>query len=82
MVWRFKRYGLFASGDIAPAGLDETQAELWKQAELEDETSLYQISSGNFMAVYYLITWIGMGISCGCSLLGALCACLAAMCRK
>ena len=83
MVWRFKQYGQFASGDIAPAGVAEgAEYDAWKQAELEDEDSLYQISSGNFMAVYYLITWICMGVSCGCSLLGMIGACIASMCCK
>ena len=62
MVWRFSAAGQFASGD----------------ALAEDATPglLVQSESGNFMGIYYLITWILIGTSCGCALIGGVVSCL------
>ena len=72
MVWRLNAAGSFASGDAIPAGTTE---EDWKTA-ISAEDSLFQYSSGNFMYTYLLITWILMGVSCGCAILGALVSCI------
>ena len=48
MIWRFSEAGKYASGD-----------DLAEDAEASE---LYQISSGKFMAIYYFITWIAMGV--------------------
>jgi hypothetical protein len=77
MVWRFRADGSFASGDIMPA---DTTEEAWATA-ISADGSLFQVSSGNFMAIYYMITWIMMGVSCGCSLLVAIGGCIASCCK-
>lgn len=77
MVWRFRADGSFASGDVM---VGTTDLDVWTKA-ITAEGSLFQVSSGNFMAVYYLITWILLGVSCGCSLLGALGACVMSCCK-
>ena len=71
MVWRFGAAGKFAAGDVIPEGVTEEQWQTYVTAE----GSLVQYSSGNFMAIYYLLTWIFMGTACGCSILGALISC-------
>ena len=73
MVWRFSAAGKFASGDVIPEGTTE---EAWIEGISNPET-VWQYSSGNFMYIYYLITWILIGTSCGCGILGALCTCIA-----
>merc|ERR1711907_810307 len=55
MVWRFGAAGSFASGDSYADRDGDFQA-----AFIADQP-LNQVSSGNFMAIYYLITWICMG---------------------
>ena len=60
MVWRFSEAGRVASGDYLTEG--------------EVAGPDMQIQSGKFMGIYYLITWIMMGVSCGCSILGAIVA--------
>ena len=43
------------------------QEEAKDEAEVDDEASLYQISSGKFMVVMYLIAWFLMiFVVCGC----------------
>lgn len=72
LCWRFRASGKFASGDSVP----EDQRDAWiETVTAEDYAGLSQYSSGNFMYVYYLITWILMGISCGCMLIGMIAAC-------
>ncbi len=78
MVWRFNAAGKYATGDSF--AVDYTGEDY--QAAFIANQPLNQVQSGNFMAVYYLITWILMGTSCGCSLLCALGACIASMCCK
>jgi hypothetical protein len=63
MVWRLRQSGSFASGDIMPANATE---EDWI-AQITADGSMYQYESGKFMWIYYMITWIIMGISCLCS---------------
>ena len=83
MVWRLNQAGSLASGDEIPTGVTgwdgqtiETQ-EQWAAYLKDDQyTGPIQISSGNFMYVYLLITWILMGTACGCSIIGALVACM------
>jgi hypothetical protein len=58
MVWRFSEAGRYSSGDYL--------------AENEAAGPYMQIQSGKFMGIYYLITWILLGVSCGCSILGAI----------
>ena len=70
IVWRFRATGRYASGDF-----EETEYLLL-------EPTLIQEKSGRFMGTYYLITWIIMGIGCGCSILAGLGMCIAAMCCK
>lgn len=57
LIWRFGAAGKFASGD--------------ELAEGEDAGALYQISSGKFISIYYLITWILLGTMCVCACGGA-----------
>lgn len=76
MVWRFNAAGSFASGD----SYSEMDGDF--QAAFIADQPLNQVSSGNFMGIYYLITWICMGVSCGCGILCALGACIASMCCK
>jgi hypothetical protein len=76
MVWRFNAAGSFAAGDV-PEGLNEVDT-LTYEAKVTADGSLYQYSSGNFMYIYYLITWITLGVSCGCGILGSLAACICA----
>ena len=73
MVWRFKPYGKFAAGDVVP---DTFVGDDYKDTFIAAYPATNQYSSGNFMAVYYLITWIMLGVSCGCTILGFLCTCL------
>ena len=73
IVWRFRASGKFASGDsLTEAELTVAEAA----ADVENSTTLYQLSSGRFMYVYYMICWILMGVSCGCSLIGMIVSCL------
>jgi hypothetical protein len=65
MVWRLRASGKFASGDVMP----ETYTEETWTAAITAENSAFQVQSGNFMWVYYMITWILMGVSCGCGIL-------------
>ena len=62
LIWRYGAAGKFASGDDL--------------AEGEDAGALYQISSGKFMSIYYLITWILLGTACVC---GCLAGCVSQM---
>jgi hypothetical protein len=55
--------------------LDAEAQAAW-EAGLTADGSLFQYSSGNFMYIYYLITWIAMGTACGCSMLVMICACI------
>ena len=73
MVWRFRASGKYASGDIVPESFTE---ETWLEYLQDDESPVnMQYSSGNFMATYYLITWILMGICCGCCIIGLILQC-------
>lgn len=72
MVWRLRQSGKYASGDVMP--LDTTE-EAWEKA-ITAEGSLFQVSSGNFMYTYLLITWIFIGVCCGCSIIGGILRCL------
>ena len=68
IVWRFKKSGSYASGDFLT---DEES-----KAEWNDDTSLYQLRSGKFMLIYYVINWaiIGAGVAlAGISCLIACC---------
>ena len=67
MVWRLRQSGAFASGDIMPANVTE---EKWIENIKADDAMQYE--SGQFMWVYYMITWIFMGVSCCCGCLGAI----------
>ena len=58
LVWRYGEAGKFASGD----DLDENVVA----------GPLMQISNGKFMSIYYLITWIALGVSCFCTCLGGI----------
>ena len=66
IVWRFKSSGSYSSGDQL------TEAD--RVAAMDDETSLYQIRSGNFMLIYYIIVWSLMGCSILSSLIGLIAA--------
>jgi len=68
MVWRLRASGKYASGDVMPENVTD---ETWT-AEITAEGSLFQVQSGNFMWIYYMITWILMGVSCGCGLLATI----------
>lgn len=74
MVWRLNAAGTFASGDLNPSNGALTDEE-WITSISGNET-MVQYSSGNFMFIYLLITWISLGVSCGCSIIGALVACM------
>ena len=79
LVWRFGAAGKFASGDVMPEGVTE---DAWAKAVTCDASVVgdgwcgSQYSSGNFMYIYFLITWILMGVSCGCALIGAIIGCM------
>jgi len=74
MVWRLRQSGSFASGDIMPSA--NTDRDAWIE-EITADGSWYQYESGKFMWVYYMITWILMGVSCVCSC----CAAAVAACK-
>ena len=77
IIWRFNRVGQFAAGDGDKAA-DHTRTI----DELSlGQAALVQTSSGNFMRIYYLITWSMMAIMCGCTILFSLCGCIMAMCK-
>ena len=72
LVWRFRASGKFASGD----SLDEAQLAIEEaNAEVADSTTLYQLSSGKFMYVYYYILGVILAIVCGCSIGNLITAC-------
>lgn len=78
LVWRFSAAGKFAAGDVMPEGTTE---DVWTKAITCDGVPEgtycgFQYSSANFMYIYYLITWIMMGVSVGCALIGAIIGCL------
>ena len=79
MVWRFKPYGKFASGDVVP---ETFSGEDYKDVFIASYPDTNQYSSGNFMYIYYLIGWICLGVSCGCAILGAIVTCIIAACNK
>ena len=60
IIWRFKASGSFASGDELTA--DELSAES------DNDATLYQLQSGKFLLIYYIITWViigaGLGFAC------------------
>ena len=66
IVWRFKASGSYSSGDSL------TEEE--RTAAFADETNLFQLKSGNFMLIYYIIVWSLMGASLLCSLIGMIAA--------
>ena len=39
-----------------------------------DDSKYFQYQSGQFMWIYYMITWIILGVSCVCSCLGGVIA--------
>ena len=65
MVWRLRESGSFASGDIMTADANE---DAW--INQIKESNVYQYESGNFMWVFYMITWILMGVGCICGCVG------------
>ena len=67
IVWRFKASGSYSCGDQL------TEEE--RTAAFADESSLYQLRSGNFMLIYYIIVWSLMGTSLLCSIIGMIAAC-------
>ena len=71
IVWRFRSAGKFASGD----SLNEYQM-IRVEATRDDPTNYYQLESGKFMYIYYMICFIFFGVSCGCSILGMIVSCL------
>ena len=66
IVWRFNAAGSFSTGD--------KMTEEERIAAFEDETSLYQLRSGNFMLIYYIIVWSIMGASLLFSIIGMIAA--------
>ena len=46
------------------------------EATKDDPTNYYQLESGKFMYIYYMICFIFFGVSCGCSILGMIVSCL------
>ena len=73
IVWRFRSDGAYAVGDIVPEG---KTVEDW-EAEITTDGSLYQFKSGKFMFIYYIISWSIMACSCLCSIIAAICGCVA-----
>ena len=75
LVWRLNKAGRFASGDILPYGVpDWPTYEAAIEATPEDQM-LLQLQSGQFMWVYFVISWVLMGTACVC---GCIAPCLAA----
>ena len=75
IVWRFRNDGAFAAGD----GLSDD--ELNKELNLLETTgtqTLYQLKSGKFMLIFYLITWCSCAVNC----LGACVIALVHSCLK
>ena len=75
IVWRFRKDGAFAAGD----GLSDD--ELNKELNLLETTgtqTLYQLKSGKFMLIFYLITWCSCAVNC----LGACVIALVHSCLK
>jgi hypothetical protein len=75
LVWRLNKAGRFASGDIVPYGVADQAAWDALKADTPAEDHLFQLQSGNFMWVYFVISWVLMGTSCVC---GCVLPCLAA----
>lgn len=71
-LWRFRQSGRAASGEY----LTEAQLEA---AFADRESNIYQLSSGKFIKILYLICMWSVIVSCACS---CLTACLAAICGK
>ena len=59
LIWRFSEAGKFAAGD-----------ELAEDAVVGP---LYQVSSGKFISVFYLVSWLLMGTMC--------CLCMTCVCK-
>ena len=59
-VWRFGEAGQFASGG-------DEDINMSASSEL-----LLQESNGKFLGIYYLITWIAMGLIAVCACLGCI----------
>ena len=55
IIWRFNSRGSFSAGD----SLQKAERE----AEQESAATLYQLRSGRFMLIYYIITWSLIGFA-------------------
>lgn len=75
IVWRFRSDGAYAAGDIVP---ENTEIDAWN-LELAKDDSLFQSSSGHFIAIFYIISWSFCACSCLVSMVGA---CVASMQSK
>ena len=71
IAYRFSQRGKYACGDFVPEGMSQ---EDWV-AELKEEDSLYQRSSGNFMFYYYIICAVMYFLTC----LFSCCICCASL---
>ena len=67
IAWRFNDVGSFSSGD-------KLTVEEFQKLPEDDET-LYQYSSGNFMLIYYLIVWSIIAITICCSVVAGVIMC-------
>ena len=68
IVWRFKAAGSYAAGDL----LSKTEL----QAAYDDDDTLYQLRSGKFLLVFYIINWVLMGGALITLFFSCLCTCL------
>ena len=65
LVWRCSQAGNFISGDIKPPE-SAISDEDWIKVITNDENSLYQYSSGNFIWTFYVTTWSLILPTCLC----------------
>jgi len=75
LVWRLRESGSYSCGDVVPKN---TSDEDWLK-EITREDALWQFSSGNFMWIFYIISWIMMGVSC---VAGCLTPCIVGACMR
>ena len=74
LVLRFSSGGKYACGDIIPEGMTK---EDWVTEISESEDTLFQVSTGKFMLIFYYASMVAIIFSCfGSCLYGAwLCCC-------
>ena len=71
IVWRFNSKGRYTAGDVPPVGTDK---EAWAE-QVAAAGSNFQLSSGKFMFVYYVVSWVGLAVAVLTSIVVVILAC-------